>query len=337
MEPILSVIIPVYNSEKYLERCIKSVEESSLKQLEIILVDDGSVDGSGVMCDKFAENDYRIQVIHQSNKGVSAARNRGLKIARGKYFAFVDSDDYIEADMYEKMIASMEENDSDMVCCGFCREYREETVRIEKYCYEHREHLINAFQALELLLSTSKVSGIALIVANKIGKTDIQRRNRIFFDETIYECEDGVFWCNYIISIKRAVLMNNIFYHYIIHGNNVSQNWSISEKKLSNLVALKYIIHACEEQSVRLGAAAKTRYQICITKLLFEDYCINGNSIKIESLLPQLKCYRKQLYLSKELSLSKKIYYFGCSIIVKYNLGKKAAVLWKEIRNTLRN
>ena len=96
MEPILSVIVPVYNSEKYLERCVESVMASSLKNLEIILVNDGSSDCSDKLCDRLAQRDKRIVVIHQQNAGVSAARNRGLEKAEGKYFAFVDSDDYID-------------------------------------------------------------------------------------------------------------------------------------------------------------------------------------------------------------------------------------------------
>ena len=95
MEPVLSVIIPIYNRERYLERCVRSVAASSRQDIELILIDDGSVDHSGALCDRLADEDKRIIVIHQQNAGVSAARNRGLEKAQGKYFAFVDSDDYI--------------------------------------------------------------------------------------------------------------------------------------------------------------------------------------------------------------------------------------------------
>lgn len=338
MEPVLSVIIPVYNRESFLERCVKSVAASSLQNIEIILVDDGSTDHSGALCDKLAEEDKRIIVIHQQNAGVSAARNRGLEKARGKYFAFVDSDDYIEPDMYEKMIAAMEEQDADMVCCGISKEYEAEdgTVRVEKLSHKHIDAYVDAIGALNLLLRVSISNSISTMPANKMGKKSIQIEKHIFFDENLYECEDGVFWCDYIAVIRKVALMNDIFYHYVIHGNNVSKNWDIDKSKLSNLMAWEHIIQKCGTISERLVYMAESRYQIYFRKMIFEVYCAHGSSEEMKNLLPQLKCYRKQLYQSKELSLSKKIYYFGCGIIVKYNLGHGMAVLWKEAKEAFR-
>ena len=336
VEPILSVIIPVYNRENFLERCVKSVMASSLENIEIILIDDGSIDNSGLLCDKFADEDSRIFVIHQQNTGVSAARNRGLEKARGKYFAFVDSDDYIESDMYEKMVAVMEENDADMVCCGFYREYEEENGRIEKYSYKHVDTYVGAVQALKLLLSVSASNSISTMLTNKIGRRSLQVKNNIFFDEKLYECEDGVFWCDYIVFIRKGILLNNIFYHYVIHRENVSKNWNIDNGKLSNLKAWNYIIEKCKTISEPLVYLAKTRYQIYLRKMIFEAYCAYGYNDIISKLLPQLKCYRKELYFLKELSLKRKIYYFGCGVIVKCNLGHGTAILWRKIREFFR-
>ena len=100
--PLISVIIPVYNVEKYLRRCLDSVIAQTYQNLEIICVDDGSIDDSGKICDQYAVRDARIKVIHQENQGLSAARNRGLDAAEGEYIAFVDSDDYILEDMYKR-------------------------------------------------------------------------------------------------------------------------------------------------------------------------------------------------------------------------------------------
>lgn len=336
MEPVLSVIIPVYNREKFVERCVKSVAASSLKNIEIILIDDGSVDNSSVLCDKMAKEDSRVFVIHQQNMGVSAARNRGLEKAQGKYFAFVDSDDYIEPDMYEKMVTAMEENDADMVCCGISKEYVEDSRRVEMLSHEHIDAYVDAVRALKLLISTSASNSISLTVGNKMGKRDIQIKYGIFFDENLFECEDGTFWCDYIVTIRKAVLLNYIFYHYVIHGKNVSGNWSIGKSKLSNLIAWDHIIQKCRTISESVGSAAELRYQMCLRKMIFEAYYVCGYGSEIKSLLPQLKCYRKQLYQSKELSLSRKIYYFGCGAIVKYNLGHGTAALWKRVKNIFR-
>lgn len=336
MEPVLSVIIPVYNRERFLKRCVKSVAASSLQNIEIILIDDGSVDHSGTLCDKLAEEDKRIIVIHQQNAGVSAARNRGLEKAQGKYFAFVDSDDYIESDMYEKMIASMEEQDADMVCCGISKEYEDGTGWVEKLSHEHIDVCVNAVDALSLLLSISASNSISTMPANKIGRKCVQVENHIFFDENLYECEDGVFWCDYIALIRKVALLNEIFYHYVIHENNVSKNWDIDSSKLSNLMAWEHIIKKCRTVSKSLTHIAESRYQIYLRKLFFEVYCAHGSSSALKNLLPLLKKYRKQLYRSKELSLSRKIYYFGCGIIVKYNLGHGMAVLWKKAKETFK-
>lgn len=333
MEPVLSVIIPVYNREKFLERCVESVAASSLQNLEIILVNDGSFDHSDILCDMLAEKDDRIFVIHQQNAGVSVARNRGLEKAQGKYFAFVDSDDYIEPDMYEKMVAQMEEQNADMVCCGISKEFE---GKVEKLSHGHVDVCVDAVYALKLLIAISGSDSISLTVGNKIGKRDIQIKNSVFFDEKLYECEDGTFWCDYIASIKKAILLNDVFYHYVIHSENISGNWHIGKSKLSNLMAWEHIIHQCKNMSEQLVPVAKLRYQMCLRKMIFEAYCAYGSSREIKKLLPQLKCYRKQLYQSKELSVSKKIYYMGCGVIVKYNLGHETAMLWKRVKEAFK-
>lgn len=114
---IISIIVPIYNAEKGLEKCIDSILNQTIKNIEIILVDDGSIDKSMEICQRYAALDNRIRIIHQENSGVSAARNRGLSIAKGKYVGFVDSDDWIEPNMFEKMTCEAENTKSDIVMC----------------------------------------------------------------------------------------------------------------------------------------------------------------------------------------------------------------------------
>lgn len=116
--PELSIIVPVYKVEKYLPRCIDSILAQTFGDFELILIDDGSPDGCGRICDEYAQKDKRIVAIHQKNMGVSAARNAGLDIARGRYIGFVDSDDWIEPQMYEAMMDAIRENGADMAVCG---------------------------------------------------------------------------------------------------------------------------------------------------------------------------------------------------------------------------
>lgn len=121
---MISVIVPVYNVKPYVEKCLDSILVQTYTNLEILLIDDGSTDGSGEICNRYAKQDYRIQVFHTENRGLSAARNFGLDHMHGQYVGFVDSDDWIEPDMYESLVNIAEQTDADIVTCRFYREYR---------------------------------------------------------------------------------------------------------------------------------------------------------------------------------------------------------------------
>ncbi|MFR2551722.1 MAG: glycosyltransferase [Clostridioides difficile] len=116
--PKISIIVPVYNVEKYLEKCVRSILAQTFTDFELILVDDGSLDSSGAMCDQFAEQDQRVKVIHKENGGLSDARNAGIELATGEYLGFVDSDDYIADDMYELLYTNIVKEDADLSICG---------------------------------------------------------------------------------------------------------------------------------------------------------------------------------------------------------------------------
>ena len=125
MQELLTVIVPVYNVERYLVQCVDSIINQTYKELEIILVDDGSTDASGRICDEYATKDQRIKVIHKVNGGLVSARKAGLTVANGNFIAFVDSDDWIDADMYEQLLGEMIQSDSDILASGFYKEYGE--------------------------------------------------------------------------------------------------------------------------------------------------------------------------------------------------------------------
>ncbi len=138
MEPLISVIVPVYNVEKYINKCIDSILAQTYKNLEIILVDDGSPDRCDQICDEYAEKDNRVRVIHKKNEGQAVARNYALEICKGDYIAFVDSDDFIEADMFEVMLNAISQGDYDVAVCGakFCEC---KTGRIQSVSYVNRK------------------------------------------------------------------------------------------------------------------------------------------------------------------------------------------------------
>jgi len=121
------VIVPVYKVEQHLAQCVESILGQTVSELELILVDDGSPDNCGAICDRYAEQHSNIKVIHKENQGQTPARKDGLRIATGKYIAFADSDDWVDPGMYERMIRKLEENEADMVITGYCQEWLDRT------------------------------------------------------------------------------------------------------------------------------------------------------------------------------------------------------------------
>ena len=156
-EPLISVIVPVYNVSPWLNRCIESVVNQTYKALEIILVDDGSTDDSGLMCDVWAEKDKRIRVIHKVNGGLSDARNAGIEAANGAYLAFVDSDDWLDLTMIDTMYLAIMNYDADMAVCGFFLAYDERNVR--KYPCTGKIYVLNNQEAFEAAARRSYPAG----------------------------------------------------------------------------------------------------------------------------------------------------------------------------------
>lgn len=198
--PKFSVIIPVYNTEKYLDRCISSVIKQTYKDFEIILVNDGSKDNSGNICDEHKKNDNRIKVIHQKNAGVSTARNIGLKNAVGDYIIFVDSDDFIEGDSLEKLNSILDKNDVD------CIIYNLNNIMESKFVFKE-----NLIQYMIKLITTELINS----PCNKVYKRDIIEKYDIKFDKKIEIGEDLLFNIIYISKMKNVYLFNNKLYNYI--------------------------------------------------------------------------------------------------------------------------
>lgn len=179
----ISIIVPVYNCEAYLERCIRSIAVQTYSDLEIICVDDGSTDGSGMLLDKISSEDVRIKVIHQKNAGVSAARNTGLDAALGDIITFVDSDDAIEPDMYETLIPYFSDENVDIVHCGYKRMYLDGSTKEVNGTGKMVEQ--NTYEAAECLLSGKLFVGS---LCNKLFRAHLLTDVR--FDTTLSINED---------------------------------------------------------------------------------------------------------------------------------------------------
>lgn len=190
--PKVSVIVPVYNAEKYLQECVESVLHQTLSDLELILVDDGSTDGSPALCDQYAAQDTRVQVIHKQNGGVSTARNAGLDAATGDYIAFVDSDDWIDADMYEKMLAKAEEYACDVVMCDCVKEYPDHSAEYShaiRSGYYSREQLRTEYYPHLLIMENVEyppsISNWTLLWKSSLNTENMRYEPGIRFSEDL--------------------------------------------------------------------------------------------------------------------------------------------------------
>ncbi len=194
--PCLSIVVPVYNTEKYLERCVSSIISQVFSDWELILVDDGSTDGSLNLCDGYAKQDSRIRVIHKENGGLSSARNAGLAVATGKYIGFIDSDDSVKKNMYSRMIGIIEKYDTDFVMSDYQRIPRNgkpflKTLNIREGLYTKEDIRRDIYPSL--IMGGNIDHGPLLSVWHCVYNAEFLRSNNILFDEMVLWSEDNLF------------------------------------------------------------------------------------------------------------------------------------------------
>lgn len=228
MDPLISIIVPVYNVEKYLEKCINSLIEQTYKNLEIILIDDGSLDKSPDICDKWGEKDKRIKIIHKNNGGLSEARNVGIDNAKGEYISFVDSDDWIDTNFINYLYKQLELYNADISASAIVKVYKDyneiQPINKTKVRYTNEE-------ALDTLLSGKDFCAVAW---NKLYKKDVIRNLR-FPVGKIHE--DEFFSYKVMSNANKLVLVPNAIYFYRQRTGSIMQKWSI--KHLDVLEAFK--------------------------------------------------------------------------------------------------
>ena len=216
MNNLISIIIPVYNVEKYLDKCINSVVNQSYTNLEIILVNDGSTDNSPAICNKWADKDSRIKVINKANGGLSDARNAGLIAASGTFVAFIDSDDYIEPDMYEKLINTIHQAESDIALCKFRYVYETEQYSVcSADSFDITEY--TTFDAMSSLIDDR----IKQVVWNKLYKVELIKD--IMFD--VGKFHEDEFWSYKAIGNSSKIAeIDYTGYNYLQRANSIMNN-----------------------------------------------------------------------------------------------------------------
>lgn len=212
---LVSVIVPIYNTRKYLDRCLESIINQTYKHIEIILVNNGSTDGSAELCEEYAKMYSTVKVIHMSQCGVSCARNAGIDIANGKYIYFCDSDDYCNQNAIEQLVNSIEENRTELSIGGYIKVDEDDNI-IKKVSITEKNNII---QNEEGFIDIIKNGGY---LWNKIFLATIICENNLRFDEDLISCEDQVFLVKYLKTIKNISIIKDNIYYYVQRKTSVT-------------------------------------------------------------------------------------------------------------------
>lgn len=229
-ETLLSVIIPVYNTEKYLERCINSIIAQTYRNLEIILVDDGSTDKSGELCDIYAEKDLRITVLHQENRGQNAARKAGIDIAKGTYITFADSDDWLDIDMYESAFSAMQGKDYDLICFDHYVD-NNDTCKIvastvQDGFYEREDILSKIIPCMRWDFREGR-SGISDNLWNKFFSKELLKKTMNHIDYAMTVCEDSAIVYPHIMRAQKVLVTHQCGYHYVWRKGSAMHSFTV--------------------------------------------------------------------------------------------------------------
>ena len=226
--PLISIVVPAYNVEKYIDRCLESILNQSFQDYEVLLIDDGSTDHTPELCDEWAKKDSRISVTHKNNGGLSSARNAGVRIAVGKYIGFVDSDDTIEPMMYEVLVNYAEEYHVDFVMCNYERILAdgtsfEKTLNIRDGLYT-REDIINVIFPC-LIMGRNLDHGPLLSVCHCLYNRAFLESHNITFDEEVRWSEDNIFSAFVGYHAKSFYYLKKPLYNYYQNEGTITTSY----------------------------------------------------------------------------------------------------------------
>lgn len=277
----ISIIIPVYNISSHLNAAIRSVVHQTYKNIEIILVDDGSSDGSELLCDKWVTKDKRVKCIHQQNAGVSIARNVGFEHSTGEYILFLDGDDEIAADMCEKMITKLQSDHADMCYCGYLNIFHDETVQ----AIPENKVLKNDEIILELITETSFFTAIWNKLFCRTVLID-SKGDFIPFSQGIYVGEDALWLSKVLKNTKKVTSLSEALYYWKRREDSATKgntNKRTDAKYLTVLDAYKCMVEEIENASIK--------------KIMCKKYLGSCRDV-------MLKAYKEKLYsLSEQLQI----------------------------------
>lgn len=269
MKKKLSIIVPIYNCEKYIERAITSLINQKYKNIEILLINDGSTDNSKLICEKIAETDERIVLFDKVNSGVSSTRNFGIEHATGDYITFIDGDDYIENDAYSYCMKIIDSNDIDFFKFSYIKESKNNKLaNMYKMPTDIVVDISDKTKYSKEIFFSKDFEGIWDLIVKK----DLLKTNNICFDTSLKFSEDFKFACSCFSKSKKAYFTNQSFYHYVINENSVTQKYELNKQ----ILWCDNIIKSYMDSSDILGIAINSN-NYCIKKVFNLIYITLGN------------------------------------------------------------
>lgn len=296
--PLLSIIIPVYNVERYIERCVNSIINQSYQNFELIIIDDGSIDGSSKILDVLSSNDNRIQVYHVKNGGVSRARNLGLSFSKGDFIAFVDADDIVKNEMYTEMISIAQTENCDMVQCNYEDLYEDGNV------FQHNEIGTLAIENEDDMIIACMERVIYANIFTKLFRK--KTISSIYFDESIEYAEDLKFVVDCCEASKKIKLIELVGYQYF-QRNDSADHKKINESYLSILKVADYFKKMYFNNNTVYPYVIKN--DVLQTKYLIDRISVQQGKMKkyLPSLRKRLLVNRKFIRETKNYRIQDKI------------------------------
>lgn len=291
---LVSIIVPIYNVEEYLDRCMDTLVNQTLKDIEIIMVDDGSPDNCPKLCDEWAKKDNRIKVVHKKNGGLADARNAGLAVATGKYIAFVDSDDFVKTDMYENLYNEVEKKQADTIYCGFYKYWTKDKIR--EFRNVDRTTIFEGNVLTEFSLdfvgsptSEKKDWKYEMSVWHSLYSNDIIQKHHIRFrSEREILSEDIVFQELYLPHAKKVVYVSEPYYYYCFNNNGSLTHAKYNPNRYSRMMAL---FHCLSDLTRDRDPKCLRAQRFLIAYLRANAYKIIASNFSHEETIKYLKDY----------------------------------------------
>lgn len=317
---MVSVIIPIYNTESYLEKCLESIRTQTYVNIEIIMIDDGSTDCSKVIANAFVEKDSRFHLFSQRNAGVSMARNYGLDIAQGEYILFIDSDDWIEPQMIERLVYNMKEYNTDISCCQYDR----------GSCFTgEKTELWNKQITLQNFLIHKEINGS---LVNKLFRKELIKNNRL--DESIKYGEDALFLWKSLLNINSIVVSPDILYHVTLHDDSASGGGSYKPIRRDCIRVWEIIVEDSKYLSEELKQIARAQLGNMAFFSLYEMMYYGYKNMEHQKIyLNVLHSVNKDIRVVQFIPFSEKVMtqIFLCNV----HLGKIFVILKKYIKKNM--